>query len=250
VLIFRRIFNFEKAKVEELEKRLNQRYTPGASFPLQAMLSLGSGPWKPAKVLNLSASGLGLWLSREDAEPRPQATRVQLLLPGHKLEFAAELAHVRPHHQGDYYGLGLQFQDFTARKAYLQLLQPITIGQSFQPLPADRVIQNEPHFIKQVYRGDADSVLTVWLAMTMGTPLHSFEFRVTDYFCRALMETGVLEAYTLESTDSHLAKLSNPVFDTSGGLNEEIRQLFKWMVPNLSQAVPDDVRASLQKFAA
>lgn len=250
MLIFRRIFNFEKARVEQLEQRLNQRYTPGASFPLQAMLSLAPHHWQPAKVLNLSGNGLGLLLGREDTVLNPQSPRVQLRLPGHKLEFDATLSHVRPDATGTHYGLGLKFPDFNARKAYQQLLQPVAIGQSFQPLPADRVIQNEPQFVKQVYVGEFDSVLTVWLAMTVGTPLHSFEFRMKDYFCRAIVATGVLEAYALESTDSHVAKLSTPVFDTSGGLHDEIRQLFKWIVPNLSAAVPDDVRASLQRFAS
>jgi hypothetical protein len=60
----------------------------------------------------------------------------------------------------------------------------------------------------------------------------------------------VLEAYVREATDSFKGKLSNPVFDTSGGLHDEIRQLFRWIMPNLSRAVPDDVRAFLQRFAA
>lgn len=251
MLIFRKIFNFQKEKVEQqLEQRLNHRYIPGASFPLQAQLSLAAYAWKPAKVQNISGNGIGLLIGQQAKAPTPQAARVQLLLDGHKLEFNARLTQVRPHPDGIFCGLGLNFADFLTQKAYLQLLQPIAIGQSLQPVAKDRVIQNEPQFIKQIYRGEADSVLTVWLEMTMGTPLHSFEFRMHDYFCRAKMATGVLEAYALESTGSHLAKLSNPVFDTAGGLHDEIRQLFRWIVPNLSDGVPDDVRAFLQKFAS
>jgi hypothetical protein len=172
-----------------------------------------------------------------------------MLLDGRKLEFDGTLAHFHPEQKGLHCGVGISHADFPRRKAFLQLLQPIAIGQSLQPVAAERVLQNEPQFIKQVYRGESDSVLTVWLEMAMGTPLHSFEFRMNDYFCRAMMQTGVLEAYALESAESHVARLSNPVFDTSGALHDEIRQLFRWIVPNLSQAVPDDVRAFLQKFA-
>lgn len=249
MLIFRRIFNFQKEKIEQLEQRLDHRYTPGASFPLHTMLSPARYTWKPAKVLNISGKGLGLLIERETKVTAGQALRLQVLLDKHKLEFDARLAHVRPHENGTYCGVGLNFPDFMVQKAYLQLLQPISIGQSLQPLAADRIIQNEPQFIKQIYRGESNSVLTVWLEMTMGTPLHSFEFRMDDYFCRAMMQTGVLEAYALEADDSHVAKLSNPVFDTSGGLHDEIRQLFRWIVPNLSAAVPDDVRAFLHRFA-
>lgn len=249
MLIFRRIFNFEKEKVAQLNHRLNHRYIPGAAFPLQARLMAASKEW-PARVLNISGNGVGLLVARESAVTADQSVRVRFELDKHQLDVPARLAHLRPHEKGIYCGLGMNFDDFLLQKAYLQLLQPIAIGQSLQPVPADRVIQNEPQFIKQVYRGESDSVLTVWLAMTMGTPLHSFEFRMHDYFCRAMTETGVLEAYTLESTDEHKAKLTNPVFDLSGELHDEIRQLFRWIVPNLSKAVPDDVRALLQNFAA
>ena len=248
VLLFHRIFNFKKAKVAQLEQRLNTRYTPGPAFPLQAKLSVAGHDW-PAKVQNISGNGVGLLIGRAATVATGQSARVQLVFNDLRLEIDARLAHVKPQEKGVYCGTGLNFGDFTVQKAYLQLLQPIAIGQSLLPVPPDRVIQNEPQFIKQVYRGEADCVLTVWLAMTMGTPVHSFEFRMHDYFCRAKMQTGVLEASQLEATDSHKAKLTNPVFDTTGGLQDEIRQLFRWIVPNLSDAIPDDVRAVLQGFA-
>ncbi len=248
MLLFSRIFNFEKAKVAQLEQRLNTRYTPGPAFPLQAKLNVAGQEW-PAKVQNVSGNGLGLLIGPEAAVAVGQPARVLLLLVDYQFELEGRLAHVKPQARGIYCGVGLNFGDFMVQKAYLQLLQPIAIGQSLQPVAADRVIQNEPQFIKQVYRGESDCVLTVWLAMTVGTPLHSFEFRMHDYFCRAKMQTGVLEAYQLEASDSHKAKLTNPVFDSTGGLQDEIRQLFRWIVPNLSQAIPDDIRAGLQGFA-
>lgn len=249
MLIFRRLFNFEKEKLKQSELRLNHRYTPGAAFPLRATLNLG-GRNCSGVLQNISGNGVGLLIGSENPVTPEQSVRVLLELDQHRLDIPARLAHVAPQAKGIYCGLGLSFDDFLLQKTYLQLLQPIAIGQSLQPVAADRVIQNEPQFIKQIYRGESGSALTVWLAMTLGTPLHSFEFRMSDYFCRADMATGVLEAYTLEESESHKGKLSTPVFDVSGGLNDEIRQLFRWIVPNLSHAVPDDVRASLQRFAA
>lgn len=247
--LFRRIFKFEKAKIEQLEQRLNNRYTPGAAFPLQTLLSI-TGHETRAKILNISGNGLGLIVSQTTRVMANQVARVVLSLAEHRLEFDVVVAHVQPH--GDELACGLEFKfaDFAQKRNYLQLLQPIAIGQSLRPVPPERVIQNEPQLIKQVYRGESDSVLTVWLQMTMGTPLHSFEFQLHDYFCRATMATGVLEAYALETVDTHTAKMTNPVYDITGELNAEIRQLFRWIVPNLSPAVPDDVRAFLQHFAA
>ena len=249
MLLFRRIFNFEKAKVVQSEQRLNQRYSPGAAFPLRATLTLEGKEW-PARIQNISGNGLGLQLDRAAAPVEGQSARVRLTLDKHQLDLDARVAHVKATEKGVYCGLGLTFDDFSVQKGYLQLLQPITIGQTLMAVPGERIVQNEPQFIKQVYRGDEGSVLTVWLESKPGTPLHSFEFQMKDYFCKAKMQTGALEAYQLEAADSHTARLTNPVFDTTGGLHDEIRQLFRWIVPNLSKSIPDDVRAVLLGFAA
>ncbi len=249
MLLFRRIFNFEKAKVVQSEQRLNQRYAPGAAFPLQATLILADQEW-PGKIANISGNGVGVLIDPVASPTDGQPARVRLSLDRHRIELEARIAHLKPDEKRLYCGLDLKFADFDLQKAYLQLLQPITIGQSLMAVPGDRIIQNEPQFIKQVYRGEEGSVLTVWLESKPGTPLHSFEFQMHDYFCKAKMKTGALEAYLLETNDSHAAKLVNPVFDTTGGLHDEIRQLFRWIVPNLSKSIPDDVRAVLQGFAA
>ncbi len=249
VLFFRRIFNFKKAKVAEIvENRLNLRYSPGAAFPLQAYLHLSRYDWPPAKVLNISGNGLGLLIARETKVDAGQDVKVKLVLGKHELVLGGRIAHLEPRANGMYCGIGLEFGGFQEQKAYAQLLQPVALGQSLQPVPVERVVQNEPQFIKQVFRGERDCVLTVWLAKTMGTPLHSFEFQMQDYFCHADVQSGVLETYLREKTDTHKGKLSNPVFDQSGGLRDEIRQFFHWVLPNLSPAVPDDVRAFLQRF--
>lgn len=251
MLLFRRIFNFEKAEVVELtDLRLNQRHAPGAAFPLQAWLIDGAAEL-PAKVENLSGNGVGLAMASAAPSLRESRTvRVRLSLADFQLTLSARIAQLRPSTRGQYCGLALHFGDFLEQKAYLQLIQPVAIGQSLKAVPPERVPQNEPQFIKQVFRGEENSALTVWLEKSFGTPLHSFEFETHDYFCRADAKLGVLEAYVREATDSHKGKLSNPVFDTSGGLNDEIRQLFRWILPNLSREVPDDVRAFLQRFTA
>jgi hypothetical protein len=249
VLLFRRLFNFEKTKVDKMEQRLNHRYTPGGGFPLQAWLVTGGKEWG-ARVLNISGNGIALLV---DAAAKPAAglpVRLRVSMGSHQQTLDARLVQVKPDLKGMYCGIGLIFRDFVEQKSWLQLLQPIAIGQSLQAVPEDRVVQNEPQFIKQVFRGEEQSVLTVWLDKSFGTPLHSFEFEMHGYFCRADASSNRLEAYLLEEADTHKGKMSNPVFDADGDLHDEIRQLFRWILPNLSKAVPDDVRAFLQRFAA
>lgn len=250
MLLFHRIFKFEKAKVAQMaEQRLNQRYAPGAAFPLQAAVELDGRTW-PAKVLNLSGNGVGLAVPGAGlAAKAGQDCVVTLTLGMHRQTIPGRVAHTRAHGRDLQAGIGLRFGDFLVQKAYLQLLQPVAIGQSLRAVPADRVIQNETQVIKQVFRGDYEAVLTVWLEKTFGTPLHSFEFQLHDYFCRADVKAGVLDAYAREEAESFKGKLTNPVFDAAGDLQDEIRQLIRWILPNLTPAVPDDVRAFLQRFA-
>lgn len=247
---FKSLFNFNKAKVARMtEQRLNQRHAPGAAFPLEARLQLSSRDW-PARVQDISGNGVGLLLTEAGAQVSPgQTAQVWLSLGGHRLELDGRIAHATPQASGLSCGIGLDFCDFSRQKAYLQLLQPVAIGRTLKPVPAEDVVQNEPQFIKQVYRSDSDAGLTVWLDKSIGTPLHSLEFEMPDYFCHADVKSGVLSAYHREAEDSHKGRRTNPVFDISGDLQGEIRQLLRWIGPNLTAAVPDDVRAFLQRLA-
>jgi hypothetical protein len=249
MLIFRRIFNFEQTKVDQLEKRLNLRYVPGPGFPLRASVHHG-GRDHTAKILDVSSNGVGLLVAHDTGISAGYHLRVDLVLGQHRLEFEARIAHLQPREEGLYLGLGLVFAEFELQKTYLQLLQPIVIGQTLQPMAMDRVIQDEPRFSKQVYTGDPDVLLTVRREQMTGTPLHSFEFQLPDSFCRGIMRQGTVAPYALESMEASAAEQSQAVFETSGGLHDEIRQLFRWILPNLSLSLPEDVRAFLQRFAS
>jgi len=248
MLIFRRIFNFEKAKVEQMEKRFNQRYVPGTAFPLRAGLHC-AGRDCPAKLQDISSNGVGVLVGTDTDLADGQFLRVDLMLDQHRLEIDARLIHQQPRENGIYLGLGLKFGEFELQKTYLQLLQPVIIGQSLKPMAPDRITQDEPQFLKQVYLGEPDSLLTVRAKTTPGMPLQSFDFRMNDNYCQGTMKNGGPEAYALESIDPAGAKLSRPVFETSGGLHDEIHQLFRWVVPNLASTIPDNVREFLRKFA-
>lgn len=250
MLLFRRIFDFQKSDVQQfVDQRLNRRYTPGRTFPLRASLVEG-GKEAAAQIHDLSASGLALITERGAAPAPGKDLRVRLTLPPYVLELKGVAAHFRPVDDGMLCGMSLVFDDFTQLKSYLQLLQPVSIASTLQAVDPARVQQNEPQFIKQVFRGESDSVLSVWLEKRLGTPLHSFEFRMHDYFVRAEASIGVLEVFLREQIEAtHKGKITTPVFDTSGAASAEIRQLFRWVVLNLPPEIPDDVRVFMQRMA-
>jgi len=249
MLFFRRIFKFEKAQVAQMETdhRLDTRYTPGSSFPLQAYLHLARYEWKPSKILNISGNGLNLLTTRETKATAGQELKVQLVLGKYELVLEGRLAHSTLREKGLHCGVSLKFADFTEQKAYLQLLQPIVIGQSLRAVPGEQVVQDQPQFIKQVYRGEGNSELTAWLEKIPGTPLHRFDFQAHEYFCRADVNSSELAAGLRASA---VPDDNQPASSPSAALREEIHRFFHWIPPNFSSAVPDDVRAFIQRFTA
>lgn len=77
-----------------------------------------------------------------------------LQLAHHRLEIEARIAHLESRPEGWALGLGLVFPKFEVQQAYLQLLQPVVIGQSLQPMAYDRVVQDDPQFFKRVFLGN------------------------------------------------------------------------------------------------
>ena len=247
-MLFRRIFNFEKAKVDQLEKRLNQRYAPGPGFPLKAIL-FNSGRESPAKVQDISSNGLRLLLAHRNDLQAGHHVRVDLLLAQHRLALEARIAHLQSADAQITLGLGLLFPDPEPQRTYYQLMQPVVIGQTLKVMAPEQIIQDTLGFTKRVYVGESDSMLTMWHEERAGFPPHHFEFRMADYYCRGKLELNRPGTYALESQGDTDPGASRPVFDTSGGLHDEICQLYRWVLPNLSPAVPAETRTFLKFFA-
>jgi hypothetical protein len=249
VLVFNRIFNFEPTELARMEQRITTRYTPGAAFPLQAWLLAAGQEW-PAKIKDISGSGISLCVEPDAALVEGAAVRVRLRFGAHQQLIEGRIVHLRAEAQGGLQcGVDLKFADFIARKTYLQLLQPILIGQSLVPVAPEQVAQGKPPFVTQVFRGEDNSSLTVWIDESAGAALYGFEFQMQDYFCRVEGKSGILEVRERQETAARKKTVSHPVFDISGTLHAEIRQLFRWTLPNLSAGVPPEVRAFLQRFA-
>ena len=128
-------------------------------------------------------------------------------------------------------------------------LRPSPTPAIVPPVPAEQVIQDVPSLTKRSFRGDDQSQLTVWYDQAASPQIQRFEFRTTEYFCQLDRSSGVLEIQSHADSGAHEGKSSNPVFDISGTLQAEVRQLFRWTLPNLAAVVPDDVRAFLQHYA-
>jgi hypothetical protein len=247
VLFFKRILKFDLQEVAKQDLRRAQRYTVEPTTPLRTSLRMGNHD-QPVKLLNLSSSGAAIQLSEPANYRRGEACILRLVLGRRALRLDATVAHQLAETTRTMLGLEFAFANLEEHKCYLQLLEPVAIGASLKPGNAKLVRQREAGLLTKIYVGPDDTLLTVWRNFA-GQAVHSFEFRMHNYFVRSSSTPHVLEIYTCDD-QGHEQKQGYRVPELTRATNQsaEIRQLFLWVVPHLNQAVPDDIREYLAQF--
>jgi hypothetical protein len=263
VLLFKKILNF-KAAGGLGDKRGATRHPIGAKFPLKAKVTLigrdGEGHVLKAddkramdwggQLLNMSSSGVSMRLHPAAMGERGENCRLKLELDNKLFEIDASVAHFWSGPQYATIGIALAFPDSHTQKAYRQLVEPVALGSALQPVEPKDIQQDAPGLIKLQYAGDEETMLTIWRNAS-GSAIEHFELLAHDYCIR-----GSAQAPGLQITYRDGAKVGGKVSRPAQPLKltptqlSEVRQLFQLIVPNISKAVPADVRAFLEKFAA
>jgi len=253
VFLFKRILDFTKREQAELDKRGDKRYPVGAKSLIKVKLALpardGDGnllaPGKHdpvdwgGQLVNLSHNGASIRLHPAAVAEAGEKCCVKLELDNKIFEIDAAVAHSRATTQQLSCGIILNFADSYARKAYLQLMEPIVIGSTLEPVMAT-VTQDTPGLVKQLFKGESETELKVWRDETDRNPRH-FELLVHDFRVRGSTEIPGLQigwrdsATTAPLTNSHKA---------------EVRQFFQFIIQNLAKGLPADVRKFLELLAA
>ncbi|MBL9214757.1 MAG: PilZ domain-containing protein [Opitutaceae bacterium] len=264
MLFFKRILNFKRDAMARLrDKRRARRYPVGPGFALKASVNL-AGIDDPARIAttpvglgrewaghlsNLSSGGVSVQLPPAAMTLRGERTVVKLALEHHRLEIPCVVAHFRVLNSVALCGLSLKFPDFTAQKAYLQLLAAVRLGSSFEAGPARRGRHNPAGTVREEYQAENRTRLTAWRD-TSSRELHSFELMLDDHCLRGRADSPTLDVYTRQRENKTApAAVSAPTHRLSTGTHAEVRQLFRWVVPNIGKPVPSDLRAFLQRFA-
>ncbi len=254
MLFFERILNL---KNNPKEQRRASRYAVGPAFPLKAVLNLvgrdefgellkssdGQGWDWVGRPINFSATGVSLQLPPATAARRGDPCRLNLSLADCELTLPCHVAHLRGHQDSVLFGLTFDFVPAKTPPAYRQLLELVAFGASLksEKVKTAAAGADAAGYVVEHYGGDYESHLTVWREATAGA-IQWFEFQLADYCVRGSAASGTLEFASLQKQ-----KKSRPVTPAQV---EEIHQLFRWVVPNITGAVPEDVRHSLQEFAA
>lgn len=247
MFLFKRILNFDKAEVAKREQRSAVRYAVEPGTPLHTTVRLG-GHDQTVRLLNLSSGGAAVQVDRKVDFRRGEDCQLRLELGKHALRLDGHVAHRLAETTRTKVGIHFLFANFDEQKSYLQLLEPVAIGASLKPGNPRLVRQKEAGLLTKQYHGPNDALLTVWRHFA-GQAIHSFEFRMHDYFVRSSSKPRVLEIYTCEEQEHEQKQgYSVPALKRASDQREEIKRLFVWVVPHINPTVPDDIREYLREY--
>jgi hypothetical protein len=144
-------------------------------------------------------------------------------------------------------GLRLEFADFTAQKSFMQLHEAVRLGASFATAKPAALSRPPAGLIAEHFAAGPDARLVAWREAA-GRSIDSFELVIGDHCLRGEAQGPTLEAYARQAgRDSGKVARSAAAYKLSAGLDAEVRQLFRWVVPNLGKAVPADLRGFMQR---
>ena len=247
-VLFKKILNF-KAVVGASDKRGTTRHPVGAKYPLKAKVTLvgrdGEGHVLKAddvramdwggQLVNMSSGGVSLRVHPAAMGERGENCRLKLEIDHRLFEIDGTLAHFWSGPQHATLGIALKFSDSHAQKAFRQLVEPVAVGSGLEPV--DKVKQDVEGLVKEQYASDEENVLSVWRDAS-GKVVEHFELRTNGFYIRGSAQNPTLQIGALTGKS------------LTGPQTNEVRELFKLIVPNVPKSVPGEVRAFLERFTA
>jgi len=260
VLLFKKILNFSKEAVSSSDKRQAERYAVGQAFPFKSVVTLighdGEGnpiahtdrgqDWA-GRLVNISATGASMQIHNAAIAVRGEPCVFKLSLDGYLIEIPGTIAFFRFYTQYALCGFSFNFQAHEIQKAYLQILEPVSLGASLVAVDPASIKQDIEGLIKTQFAGDKAARLTVWRDTTGA--IHSFDFRMNDYTVRWAQGMHEIQTAAFDSKSAG-KKGARAVTGLTPAQQEEVHWLFCLAVPNLSKAVPLDVRKFLSQLVA
>lgn len=260
MLFFNRILKFKPGAFGKLsDKRKSPRYAVGPNFPLRAAITLGGADTrgKPTqstgrdwagRLANLSRSGASIELHPAALTTAGEKSILKLSLGNVKLEIPCRVVHFRVYSNYATCGVELTHDGGTVEKAYLQLLEAVAIGASFAPAAAAAFKRAPSGMVVEQFRSEDKAQLYAWREAT-SKKIESFEMTMGEYCVRGDAKSPQLEVYARKTPPSGKTALSDSTYTLSAGVSEEVVQLFRWVIPNVSKAVPSDLRMFIHRFA-
>lgn len=253
MLFFKRILNEAEpapdgGKVPPVERRRTRRYLVNPKFPLKAVLSFSgrndtmspTGQPRPAwkwegRLVDCSEQGARIHMSDARKVSARDLCDLRLTVEEFNLTIPCRISNISGKETDLQFGLLYDYMDEAPRKAYRQLLDVLALGSALV-LKSKAAKPDASGYLVEHYTSDRPARLTVW-RLPKDKGVVAFEFLLMDYLVRTVAGEGV---------EYRNAADGRPVTPAKA---QEIKRLFQWVVPNVAEAVPADVRRILRRHA-
>jgi hypothetical protein len=237
------------AVVPQVERRSAKRYVINPLFPLKAVLSFVGRDdtgvpmsnsrhgwnWK-GRLLDCSEQGARIQMGPTFKVAARDLCDLMLTIDDFELTVPCHISNIRELADGVVFGLKHDIEDAKTLASYGQLLDVLALGSTLKSQGKAKK-PDETGWLVERYASDRPSRLTIWRHPANGA-VAAFTFQLKENLVRATYG-GRMEFRTGPD-----AVPATPAKST------EIQRLFNWVLPNLAESVPEDVREFLRLYAA
>lgn len=233
------------------ERRLVQRFAINPAFPLVAVLSYvgrdDTGTpmshsrhgwnWK-GRLIDCSEEGARMQLGTalkavvgESCDLKLTVQQFELVVPCHVTNIQEEAGQM-------IFGLKHAIEDPATLAAYRQLVEVMALGATLKVRSPERKLDQTGYLVEQ-FANDRPARLTVWRDKT-SAGIVAFEF---------LLKENVVQAVAGQPMEYLLGTDAKNVIPATAAKAMEIHRLYNWVLPNLPEEVPADVKEFLRIYA-
>jgi hypothetical protein len=233
-----------------VEKRSEQRFPLRPEFQLKSVLSVigrddtgaprgGSRQnwaWK-GRLVDFSGAGARMQLGPGVRVKEGDSADLILTVEDLEVKVPSRVSNVGETPEGVVVGLQHMIESDLTWELYRRLLEVVSLGSTLEE-QIRAAKPDEQDYLVDLYSSSWGSRLTIWRDRKHQTVV-GFEFLLHDGLVR-----GAVDGEVEYLSGLHVSG-SQPATDTKAG---ELHRLFQWVVPNLAEVVPDDVREFLRRF--
>jgi hypothetical protein len=234
----------------QAERRVQQRFPINPAFPLKAVLSYvgrdDSGApmsasrhgwnWK-GRLLDCSHTGARLQLGPGLKPVIGEPCDLKLSVEEFKLAVPCQVRNIQEEGEDMIFGLEHDNMNNAIRAAYEQLVEVLALGATLKPRYREPVLDKTGYLVEQ-FANDRPSRLTVWREKT-SRGVVAFEFLLKEHIVQAASGQPMEFLMGTDATGAEPASAAKAM---------EIRRLYTWVLPNLPDDIPTDVKAFLQSY--
>jgi hypothetical protein len=233
------------------ERRLEQRFAINPAFPLKAVLSYvgrddTGAPmshsrhgwnWK-GRLVDCSEEGARMQLGSALKTTVGESCDLRLTVQQFELVVPCHVTNIQEEEGALIFGLKHAIEDPATLAAYRQLVEVMALGATLKLRTPERILDKTGYLVEQ-FANDRPARLTIWRDKA-SAGIVAFEF---------LLKENVVQAVAGQPMEYLMGTDAKSVIPATASKAMEIHRLYNWVLPNLPDEVPADVKDFLQVYA-